>query len=345
MSDDKFDDPSLQTALRSYFFADNAPGLAQALREHAACVRAAFVATRKLIAAVEKWSGPIVFSAEIRRSYPELLRDHQETWAAACKLTLPSRHEAQVMFMLKGIWCKVFLRILLDRMSLISHVTQFENILFIRIFGSVSSNIRNGEFEVTDKESTVVINISDTPGQSLLSSPALPDLSLNLLADIINIQLQAVPAIVEGRPLVVSSEPRSLYSYGPIDVNDFEIKVEAIREFAAALELVEDFMLSAARFFNNRIRDKTSTWDFIIRNNISPTVFTRAANQHRRVELHAIEVALSRHRRTVAGTAPSTSTRSYANAKKKNRKAEKSDLNEAPPSKKVQQPRRGKSTP
>lgn len=344
MSDHPFDDPSLQTALSSYLFADNAPGLAAALREHAACVRAASVATRKLIAAVEKWSGPITYSAEVRRRYPELLRAHQETWAAACKFTLPSRHDPQVRFMLKGMWRKVFLRILLDRMRNFFFTYQFDNITFIRIFGTMRSDFHSGEFIVTDKENAVCVDISSESMQSLVA-PLLPEISLNVMAKIIDINLQAVPTVECGEPLAVSDGSRLLYNYGPIDGNDVEIKVEAIREFAAALDLVRDFMLSSEKFFRTRIRDKTSTWDYIIKNEISPTAFTRAANQHRRLEVHTVEVALTRHRHALAGTAPRSKNQEPEQGQEKNRRSKRADLNQSPPSKKTPRPRREKNTP
>lgn len=350
MSDCEPNDPILQEALSHYFFADNASGMAQAIRELGALVHAASAATRKLLGAIEEWSSRIVDLSSLRIRHAELLRAHQVTWAAAFMLELPGRHDSQVLSMLHAVWKNLFFNIILDRMNDFSTEVQFGNITYSRFFGECSSTIKDGTLFVTDQNLAFDFVVNNNYMESIIATNAkcgvkLPvPIQLDFAVRIMDAQLQTMGCYFEGRPISISESPRNLINYGPVGSNDSIIKVESLRGFAAALDFIKARMDTAAEFFVSHISDKRPVWDFMLKHKVSPTAFARAANQFRRIDRHAIETNLSRHRKRTAGPEAKPSA-SKSRPKKKVIKRPKTAQISRKASKKPASARRGKLTP
>lgn len=303
--DDLPSDSALQEALDHFMFADTAPSIAEALHELAALTRSASGAVKRLVAAVEEWSAPIVSYSEIEYRHKALLEEHRATWTALCSLRLPSRTEPQVGDVMRRLWEFSFLRVIIDRMWHVSSEFQYRNITLVRIFGSTVPKLRKDQLWMTDGEGHCTV--LDQNSWSFLPSDLPGETLFALAVRIADVRIQATPAAIEGRQIIISDEPRTLYSYGPISDHDREVRLDALHRFAAALDWIEQRMISAADLFAKDIRNKDFVWKFMIENGITPTVMSRALAPHRKVEAQAIQMGLRRYRNrlTCAAVDPS----------------------------------------
>lgn len=294
-------DPVLQEAICHYLYADSAPAIAEAMNEQAAAVRSARVATRKLIESVEAVGGSVLSPSWLDQRQSALLVGHQQAWMAACAVSLPGVRDAQIKGGISDLWITVFLDIIIDRMTPFCTEIQFQNVTLMRFFGTISRVVRRDKILLSDRRSTLLAGISRKATHAVDSQQHLPvELPFDRFVPICDANMQIVAAAADGRPLLTSHEPRTLYSYGPICDSDYEVRLESVREFAAVLDFVENSMRSAADLFSNRIKSQDHTWEYLITHKIYPTAFVRALAPHRMVESQAIQMGLHRYRNRVA---------------------------------------------
>lgn len=296
MPDNPGNEAAMLEAVWIYLHLENIPQIITASLEHARLVCAAEDAARALLTAAEEFGSAVMLVGELEACHWKQLKAHQDTWAAACNVQLPSHCDAVTMHIARSLWDEFYLKIFYERLHESAVTTQYENISFKRIFGGTSPKTHKGEIYLTDSKSWVHVNIDDRqvgiPGQTAIPT----GMETSTLISICDTTMRVGYAQISKEPLVSDETPRIIYSYGPINQNDYGVRLDLIRQFCATLRLIKTAMNTAADFHKTNFKSKDTLWNHMIRHDIKPTAFARHVGQYRKFELHSIETALSRHR-------------------------------------------------
>ena len=200
------------------------------------------------------------------------------------------------MHIARSLWDEIYLKIIYERLHESAVTTQYENISFKRIFGGTSPKTHKGEIYLTDSKSCVHVNIDDRqvgiPGQTAIPT----GMETSTLISICDTTMRVGHAQISKEPLVSDETPRVIYSYGPINQNDYGVRLDLIRQFCATLRFIKNGMNTAADFHKTNFKTKDILWEYMIHHDIKPTAFSRYLLPYRKIEPHAIEIALSRYR-------------------------------------------------
>ncbi len=296
MPDNPGNDAAILEAVRIYWHLEHIPQVIEALLEHARLVCTAEDAARALLTAAEEFGSAVMLVGELEVCHGKQLKAHQDTWAAACKVQLPSRCAAVTMSIARSLWDEFYLKIIYERLHESAVTTQYENISFKRIFGGTSPKTHKGEIYLTDSKSCVHVNIDDRqvgiPGQTAIPT----GMETSTLISICDTTMRVGHAQISKEPLVSDETPRVIYSYGPINQNDYGVRLDLIRQFCATLRLIKTAMNTAADFHKTNFKNKDILWEYMIRHDIKPTAFARHLLPYRKIEPHTAETALSRYR-------------------------------------------------
>ncbi len=222
------------------------------------------------------------------RRHGELLSVHQQTWNDAFCDALPGREGEVAREIFCSMWEPVFLRIVIDRCEESASVKQFDGRTWVRIFGNSRSSIEpNQRILLTDKHVSFSYHVE---------AKGLSEVPIETVAFIGDHALRYEASRKWGS-LNQSVGSRCIYSYGPIGDCDQDVKLEAMRNVAAAVDCAVGHMNRSAKAFS----DKTfMTMGHVYRqlddHGIPTPVFHAALSGFRAVERHAIEVARIRNR-------------------------------------------------
>ena len=295
----------VQQAVTDYEWISNAPVLAEALREQTVNVSAARAALRSLTEQVEERCSSWISGSMLRSDHRAKLLEHQETWMRAFSLARRSRLEEPILSMLRAVWKRVFLPVLLDRIDTTAGSYESEGRLWIRIFGSSQPTVSDDPVIVTDRaECIIAIN---SPRSGLSDGLPQQKPSLDLMIKIYDSFLRAEAIIRGEQGFDARPEKLTLYSCGPIGNNDLVININAIRNTIASLAYMEKLMMFCAESLSDkRRRNLGYVWDSLDMHGIPTPLFHKALSNIRHVERHAIAVARLRHRKQRADSAPAT---------------------------------------
>ena len=281
-------DPVLQRAVTDYEFTSNAPMIADAIRTQIANLAAANSALRELIGAAEQCGGSVVFPSQLTRRHGELLSKHQQTWNNAFCDSLPCQEGEAALEIFGSMWDAVFLRIIIDWCEESATVVQFDDRTWVRIFGNSRSSIDPTQrILLTDKHVSLSYRVA---------AKGLSEVPIEMVASMGDHALRYEASRKLGC-LNQGVGTRSIYSYGPIGDCDQDVRLEAMRNVAAAVDCAVGHMNRSANAFS----DKTfMTMSHVYRqlddHGIPTPVFHAALSRFRAVERHAIEVARIRNR-------------------------------------------------